>query len=434
MVSNEGGLVLTSWWNAIPLKLPPSSWNVITDEADMGLKRDVDELEILEERLQSAKHKLEETNRTLVEAIDGFEKALKVALEEDKTRENAGLENWNEPTKEELLEDQREDARLAQQESESLNQFVPHDVLQVGKGICPCMELCPHLMAVSSLIDMTFMACVQGKDFPDTRPLVICMARDVPSSSKKKIYDQLTHELSGMFIRVSTPVNLGLDIAHMQAVLSTGYSVIVDIDAGLCVNTRRAFIDAMTIVKKALQPNPKIVLLLGDDDNPGIHVLSGEKRHFGVSDEDLNIMQDEGLKRKLQISQECLEVLTSGGQYQTSIEALSKLEKPPSLVYVLVMEAMAVLFSPHQAFRSPAKNMAAAAWFTVKKFTAPYAAFCQRMLIVDKYNIPPLNLLVLEEYLMHSLWPKPHQVLKVGRWLQYTARQCLGGIHHLALS
>jgi len=220
--------------------------------------------------------------------------------------------------------------------------------------------------------------------------------------------------MAGHFVRVSTTANLGLDIAQMQAVLSTGYSVIADVDAGICVNTRRSFMDAVTIVKKALQPNPQVVLVLGDNENAGLHVFSGERRHFGIDKEDLLVLRDAVLKQKLQAAQECLEMLTCGS-LQASVEALAKMDKPPHLTYVLVMEAIAVLFTPLQTFQSPSKNMAAAAWVTVKKCTASYESFRERLLSVDKYNIPPRNLIVLEEYAEHVLWPKRHQLLKVSR-------------------
>jgi hypothetical protein len=253
----------------------------------------------------------------------------------------------------------------------------------------------------------------QNPKFEEARPVLVCVARDVPVYAKTRMYDLLCAEMSGVFIRATTPRFLGLDIPHMQAILSAGYSVVTDVDAGLTAATRREFISAVAIAKKALVPSPQVVLVLGNNENPGVDVLSGEKRHFGISDDDMKALRDQGLKRRLERAQECLLVLT-GGAHKMLIENLSRLEKPPCTPYIIVMEAMAILFTPGSTFRSPQKNMAAASWFTVKRCTAPYQQFCDRVRGVNKYAIPPANLLILEEYLAHHQWPRGRELSPVG--------------------
>jgi len=82
--------------------------------------------------LVAARTRAEQAGKALALAIDEFEKALSVALQLEKIRENAGLEDWNEPTQDEYLEDQREDERVAREDTKVCNQWVPPDILEVS--------------------------------------------------------------------------------------------------------------------------------------------------------------------------------------------------------------------------------------------------------------------------------------------------------------
>lgn len=155
----------------------------------------------------------------------------------------------------------------------------------------------------------------------------------------------------------------------------------------------------------------QVILLLGNPENRGQDLVGGG-RHLGVVEADLTAMADEPIKRRLHLAADCLAVLVSG-RYKALIEGLSRREKPPSGRYILVMEAMAILFTPSGTFRSPAKNHSAASWFTIKRCTMPYEAFCDRLRGVDKLAIPGDNLLVLEEYLAQPHWPRAADLVKV---------------------
>lgn len=152
--------------------------------------------------------------------------------------------------------------------------------------------------------------------------------------------------------------------------------------------------------------------MLGNVDNPGMDQVTGQRGHLGICDDDWPAMTDAPIKKRLHAAAECLDVLVSG-QYRALIEGLAKRDKPPCNQYIVVMEAMAVLFTPQGTFRSPSRNHAAASWFTVKRCTAPYEDFCQRVRGVDKMHIPPENLLILEEYLAHPNWPAAADLIKV---------------------
>ena len=89
------------------------------------------------------------------------------------------------------------------------------------------------------------------------------------------------------------------------------------------------------------------------------------------------------------------------------------MDKPPSPDYVLVMEAIAVLFTPKSYFRSPTQNVSAASWNTIKACAGSYQTFCQRLKAVDPCSLITQNLLVLRDYIVHPDWPQRTDILKV---------------------
>lgn len=102
-------------------------------EVELLLKRDEEELEIVENRLQAVKAKLQEAREALAGAVSEFEAELRKRWEREKTKESAGMtDEWDAPSRDEVVEDEREDERMAREEAEALAQWVPRDVLTVG--------------------------------------------------------------------------------------------------------------------------------------------------------------------------------------------------------------------------------------------------------------------------------------------------------------
>jgi hypothetical protein len=142
----------------------------------------------------------------------------------------------------------------------------------------------------------------QSKRFPDARPVLLLVSRDVPQWAKEHIYTNITAELAGthhteyipgydihshtkktliiayikdidtavhcvpplpplppgVFIRMRVSASLGLDLVRLQTILASGCSVVADVDAGLTLSSRRQFLNALTIAKRALTPSPQV--------------------------------------------------------------------------------------------------------------------------------------------------------------------------------
>jgi hypothetical protein len=73
--------------------------------------------------------------------VQEFEDTLLKRWRVEKMKESAGLledPGWGNPSRDEALEDEREDMRHAREEAELLQQWVPRDVLTVRRGERGC--------------------------------------------------------------------------------------------------------------------------------------------------------------------------------------------------------------------------------------------------------------------------------------------------------
>ena len=122
------------------------------------------------------------------------------------------------------------------------------------------------------------------------RPLLIAVARDIPSLSRRKIFKNIMQMLPGAFARVDMD---SIDAMVLQSALDAGQSLIVDVDIGIGAATRRSFLSAFDTVKKTLQPSPLCICIRGDlrnrhggGTNPRLGVREGLLR---MEDRDLKI-------------------------------------------------------------------------------------------------------------------------------------------------
>lgn len=89
------------------------------------------------------------------------------------------------------------------------------------------------------------------------RPVIVCMARDVPFDRKEKLVAQLQDLLPDVFVRVNKPI---VDMKALQDTLDVGKSIILDIDMGNSQQHRRRFVAQ---VRRACMP---LRLMLNGDD------------------------------------------------------------------------------------------------------------------------------------------------------------------------
>lgn len=95
---------------------------------------------------------------------------------------------WDEPSEEEREEDINEDERYARLEAEAASRFIRPDMLR--------------------------------RPFERPRPVVICLARDVPGEARDRIVRQLDQDLPGLTVHIDDTNNMGLDIGDLQNALS----------------------------------------------------------------------------------------------------------------------------------------------------------------------------------------------------------------------
>ena len=95
---------------------------------------------------------------------------------------------------------------------------------------------------------------------PRPRPLLVLVARDIPSVAKRKIVERLCNELEGEFVRVCSDLPQGIDPEAFQAPYLLGKSVLADVDSGVAHDCRHMFIDALAFCKAALFPTPRVIL------------------------------------------------------------------------------------------------------------------------------------------------------------------------------
>ena len=330
--------------------------------------RDKDELDYIDQRMESAKKRLDDMEALLKQKVEVFELETKKAYDAE-AMADAAPQGWDKPTEEEVEEDRREDEVMAQEEKERMKEFVSTDILN-NKAERP-------------------------------RPLLVCVARDVPMVAKQKIIGKILSDFEGMFVRVSLSENQGVDVAAFQAALDAGSSVVADVDVGISMSARSTFLNAIAVAKKALIPNPMCIVVTGDLQN---RKGNGSEVHLGTAEADLRVMKDGNLKRRLQLASHCERILC-GKELVDDMVDLSLTEGPPSSTHVLILEACVVILSPKARFRHPDKNVAGVSWQSSRRTLADHETLRREIGRVDKSSIPDENLVVLQEYLAHENWP-----------------------------
>ena len=128
-------------------------------------------------------------------------------------------------------------------------------------------------------------------------PVIIALARDIPAYAKRKLHEELTRLLPGVFITLDFTHGHGVDTAAMQSVLDAQRSVVMSVEPGLTRDTRSSFLKKLDVSVKSLFPFPSVVLVLASEDNR----MGSEGNHtFGVHSYDLQAMADGDIKIALE--------------------------------------------------------------------------------------------------------------------------------------
>jgi len=165
-------------------------------------------------RLEAAQARKDECQVAFDIANKQFEQEL-LTLFEDERRREAEPGGWAKASPEELLEDAVEDDLEALAEADRKRFFVTKELLEVAPT--------------------------------RPRPLLICLSRDLSAMAKQQCLSYLTTSLPGMFVHVRSNLHHGADVGALQRILSTGQSIVCEVDPGGSAAQRNAFINAVHI-------------------------------------------------------------------------------------------------------------------------------------------------------------------------------------------
>ncbi|KAJ8599096.1 hypothetical protein CTAYLR_008867, partial [Chrysophaeum taylorii] len=379
-----------------------------------------DELCELDARVDETRERSKLAHDALARVVAELDAALAKAEADERAR-YARPSATLQPTDEERAEDAREDELCAVEEAQLLRQFVAVTFLPVLHR-----EQKAFAKDVADAAARNTLAAVKGKkpqleaaldetDAPSVdkqlqvprerpRPVVVLLSRDVPGIARARLVEELDSELPGLFVRVVAPAPCGVDAAAFQAPLSLNKSVIADVDAGLCHDSRVAFLDSLVLVKAALIPTPHIVVVVGDTRNRRGPAPPAPREHYGVSEADLNLMMDGPLKRQYEEASENLAMMMR----PRALDALadwSRLEYPPTKGHALALEAAILLLQRSTRLRGPDRTVTAVTWIAARRLLAQPLELVARFRDFDPATLPPATLVLLQSYCGAPDWP-----------------------------
>jgi hypothetical protein len=307
-----------------------------------------------------------------------------------------GEEFWEPESEVEQEADRAEDKMCQAQEVELQRQYVPPDLLLAFRK--------------------------------RPRPVLIVLARDMPSYSKRRFVARLMSDMPSTFVRINLPT---VDVPAIQQVFDLGNSAVVDMDIGLGAAQRRAFLSAMTTTKKALVPTPMLILMQGDEGN---RHGSGAEQMLGVSGDDLDMMSDKPIKMLLEEQAEALLPVKDGSLDRDMVQLAQRNDPPSSLV--VTMEAVIVLLTPTKRFKGPGFSTRSVAWEAGRRLLGRPRALAERLRRFNRNKVPSENVQALIKYTEHEEWPEAGRlnaksedaVIRllccIGRWVTAVIRYC----------
>ncbi|OWZ08174.1 LOW QUALITY PROTEIN: hypothetical protein PHMEG_00019328 [Phytophthora megakarya] len=262
---------------------------------------------------------------------------------------------------------------------------------------------------------------VQARNYPfhRPRPLLLVVANDVPPKARMVILEKLQAALPGLFLTITRPIatrddtTQTFDSTKIRDALALGHCVILESDVGLRDVTQRAFVSSFAAVKHGLHPTPMCVLLRGNIKNRSD--LFGPEQGSDIEekvyregierrmvDADIKVALDRTTRLRLElaedaITREMVEQAKTGDGVPT-----------PSPALVIVMEAVIVLLTPGKVYEGPSQGdiaTSAVSWRLSRRLLAQPSFLRAKLQQVDVTTIPSINLVALERYLHHSLWP-----------------------------
>lgn len=258
-----------------------------------------------------------------------FDTSLSDQLLESQKREIESKDKVR-PSDEELEEERREDEEQAKMERLKKIQYIPDAVINH-----------PHPKR--------------------PRPVVIAIDRTTPGHVKRKIREETSRIMPGLFVYLDQPNNMGLSVRAMQAVLDAEKCIIMMVDAGSTRQTRMNFTKAFEVSLRALIPNPYVVCVIGDERN-----CRNGSDHYGCDATDLTNMRDRDIKMALEDMSWVVKEFSDPDNQKMMVKRAEDLEAP-SQTFVQVAEAFFVCQSDIHNIRAPEGNMITMSWRFVRR-------------------------------------------------------------------
>ncbi|GMF13904.1 unnamed protein product [Phytophthora lilii] len=270
---------------------------------------------------------------------------------------------------------------------------------------------------------------VQARGYPlhRPRPLLLVVSTDVPRKARATILDKLQMALPGLFLTItrspaSTKRSLGaedsthtFDFKAICDVLALGHSVILEGDVGLRDVTQRAFLSCFATIKNGLHPPPTCILLRGtitnrsdlfgpkEGSDKAEEMYREEARRIMV-DADVKLALDRTTRLRLELAEDAI----ARDMVEQAKSGFGDLGPAPSPALVVVMEAVIVLLTPGKAYDGPSQSdfaTSSVSWRLSRRLLAQPGFLRTKLNQVDVTKIPSANLVALERYLRHELWP-----------------------------
>ncbi|GMF42528.1 unnamed protein product [Phytophthora fragariaefolia] len=271
------------------------------------------------------------------------------------------------------------------------------------------------------------LAQAPGYPFHRPRPLLLVVANDVPQQARTIILEKLQVALPGLFLTITRPPapkrrSLGVedsgqafDFNAIRDAVSLGYSVILEGDVGLRDVTQRAFLSCFATIKSGLHPPPMCVLLRGTITNRSdlfgpkegsdkMEEAYQEEIKRRMVDADVKLALDRTTRLRLELAEEAV----AQEMVEQSRCGIDSLAPAPNPALVVVMEATIILLTPGKVYEGPAQSdiaTSSVSWRLSRRLLAQPAFLRAKLQQVDITKIPPMNLVALERYLRHALWP-----------------------------
>ena len=235
------------------------------------------------------------------------------------------------------------------------------------------------------------------------RPVVVVFTRDVPQYSKNEIFKRLTADMPGVFVTMDLKENMGIDVKQMQDIIDSHKNILMTVDHGHTRLTRESFVQNFDLCLNSLIPKPCVVILMGNDSNR----KSLNEHFYGCHMIDLNCMRDKELKMAMQNMQYIMHAICTP-EVRVEMQRVGNELVAPSPSFIIVMEALFILFSNHDQYTRPDKTLSSVSWRVTRSLFHNPEGLAQGLRALVRGSASHHMIECLKEFTKHHSWPPVH--------------------------